>query len=294
MSFDFLYGDRLRITIKTGQPIEAKDVAEMLVGLNDEYIWYMVGHHRLKKKDVKGLAISEVSKGSQIYDLIPILIGGLQVANSIFDFTGHLKKGFDKYLGDGKKNPQSVDNTTSANSKNILKILKPVVSDNGTQINIGTLHLNINVTEVQAKTIQQGIIEQLTNSKIDALDLLGREQIKGFEESVSQIERPKELDQKDTVAKLITTIVIKNQVLFYWELNSEGEVTDKGYIESLHHKPHIVVFGNNQVEDEMTNSMSNRASLAYLVDVDVETLDNTPALYKITNIHKTLSKESLK
>lgn len=65
---------------------------------------------------------------------------------------------------------------------------------------------------------------------------------------------------------------------------------DKGIIESLTKQPIKLVFASDKIKKEILDLPENPFQQAFLVDVDVKTVDGKPALYKILNLKDSFEK----
>jgi hypothetical protein len=66
---------------------------------------------------------------------------------------------------------------------------------------------------------------------------------------------------------------------------------DKARIESIYKGDVKVVFDNESLKSKLLLEAPFPFSLAYIVDVDVETIDGRPALYKVLALHGTISRD---
>ena len=79
------------------------------------------------------------------------------------------------------------------------------------------------------------------------------------------------------------------KVVFYW-YQARGDMEVKsgntGVVESITSKALKVIFDKDEYKSKMLEIEENPFKMAYVVDVVVETVQEKPFAYKITNIHQ--------
>jgi hypothetical protein len=253
---------KLTITIENKRPIELLDFTESFESLAQEYYKFLNESDNKKiSKDTK-LYVQEIRSGSIITvlsDLTPILIPFVEDTNSIVEFAKFIKIGLEYFLGKTNVKPKDFDYKDCSNFNNIIK---PVAKDNGSNIifnadcNIESVTMNFNFSSLEANAIQNGIAREIEKIKIP--------------------------DKKD-----------HDKVLFYWDsakYDDKSKSVDKGYIDSLYEKPLRVTFDNPETKFKMLNIDNNPFHYAFIVDVEILTIQNTPSVYKILALHDSFLK----
>lgn len=239
-------------------PVELRVFTESLEGLASSYERYLLEnaypHEAIDQKS--RLYISQIKSGSIIIDLVdlfPIALAFAQDSNSIIEYSKHLKDVVDWFLGKSDKKVE-VDSQTV---KDITRFVEPVAKDRAAQFNIktvsvnGDIHLNFGINTQQGNAIQ--------NQAKRELDLLKIPQQTKYE-----------------------------KVLFYW-YQARGDIEVKsgysGVIESISARPLKVIFEKDEFKTKMLEIEENPFKMVYVVDVTVETVQEKPFAYKITELH---------
>ena len=188
-----------------------------------------------------------------------MVIPFVEHSNSVIEFTGFLKKGFEYFLGKTEEKPKDFDLKDCNNFNNIIK---PVAKDNGSNVtflgdfNFGDVTINVNFNSVEANAIQNGIIKE------------------------------KEMLKEPTQN-------IKRKVLFYWDsakYDDKSKSIDRGFIDSIHGSALKVTFEDDTTKSKMLDIEENPFHLAYIVDVEIHEIKNIPCLYKILSLHDSFLK----
>ena len=245
----------LTVNIKNKQPVDLIDFAQSMISLGAEYSEYIAESQNHLVSDEIKLYIKEIRPGLIITELValaPALMPFAEHANTVIDFTSHMKSCIDFLRGAGQK-PDSLDKQTLTR---IIKFVEPMAKDNGSVVqldasnNTGSITININSVEANA-------IQNKANKEIEKL--------------------------KEPIVGLHT------QVVLYWtQTRSDNKKGYKGVIESISNKETKVLFDNDEIQYEMIHGEEQIYEKAYVVDVYVETIKDKPAAYKIKKFHESI------
>lgn len=253
---------KLTIKIENKRPIEITDFTDSFNSLANQYYKYLSENENFKLSQDTKLYIKEIRSGSiitELSDLVPLVIPFVENSNSVIEFTGFLKKGFDYFLGKTEEKPKDFDYKDCNNFNNIIK---PIAKDNGSNVifngdwNFENVTVNFNFNSVEANAIQNGIQREKENLKEPTKN-------------------------------------IQNQVLFYWDsakYDEKSKSVDRGFIDSIHGSALKVIFDDPTTKSRMLDVAKNPFHLAYIVDVEVMEIKNTPSVYKILSLHDSFSK----
>lgn len=78
---------------------------------------------------------------------------------------------------------------------------------------------------------------------------------------------------------------VQTNMVMRWQQANSSPKGNKGIVESISGEPIRVVFASDDIHQSMIELDKNPFHHAYLVDIDVQTVNGKPALYKITKLH---------
>jgi hypothetical protein len=251
---------KLEIKINNENPVSLKDLSMSLLSFNHQFHKFVESETDRENEIGTELLIKEVRKGSIIIELVsqaapivPLLWNGgtlSQWSNVVQGVCGWL-------LGKVDKPPREL---TKQDLQEWNKFVEPVAKDHGSQMNInvsdgGTVINNFTINSTEANAIQNEI-----SKKIEQLD-----------EPEDHIHRRK---------------------VMYWyqaKFDPHSETGNRAIIDDLSKKSMKVIFENNAVKDEMLHPPEHFKKqwheLAYVVDVEVETVRGIPKMYKVLNYY---------
>ncbi|MBI2240786.1 MAG: hypothetical protein HYU59_08290 [Magnetospirillum gryphiswaldense] len=249
---------KLSIEIKNSKPVELLDLTNAFTSLSEQYERFVQrGEYAVNGADTR-LYIKEIRSGSIIADLVSMapqaafLVGHSQ---ELIDFAKDLKNVYDFFLGKSGNEPQR----TAGELNDCAQILQPVAKDGGSQMNLsvvvnGNVVQNVYMDSLQANTVR---------SRVDNHIALQRLPEAGTHE-------------KQT---------------FYWyqaRNDTKSATGDKGVIEAISRSAVKVIFANEKVKLDMIGDRVFQ--LAFIVDVEVQTISGKPAVYKVLNVHESFEK----
>ncbi len=246
---------RLTIEIRNERPVSLIDFSHSFLSLSDEFERYIRVHDEEAKARNVHLFIREVKSGSIIADLVayaPYALPIIQEANSVIKFSEYLAAVFKFLLGKSKDKPDF----KYKNLENFVGIVEPIAKDSASQYNFnttinGNIHLHFGLNSVEANAVQ--------NSAGREMELL-KEPVSGLHEKV---------------------------LLYFYQARTDpkSNVGDRVVIESIYPAPVKVIFSTDTLKARMLHSAENPFNSAYVVDVNVETINDKPMLYKIIEVH---------
>lgn len=249
---------RLTIKIEHSLPVELVDFTKGLTGLADEYRRFVKLQSGLAITDDVKLYIKEIRSGSIITDLVALSASGLPFIEntvSVLDFSKYLAVAFNFLTGKSAERPAF----TKQNLENINQLLEPIAKDNAAQFNCNTtingdVHLTINMSSLEAKAAQHSADREMKAMK---------DPVTGYHEMV---------------------------VLYWYQARNDmaGGTGDKAIIESIQRYPVKTICATPETKAAMIRDQGNPFTSAFLVDLNVETIDDKPVLYKVTKVHELL------
>jgi|TARA_B110001469_G_C9633711_1_gene317340 hypothetical protein len=247
---------RLEIKINNQAPVALQDLSLALLSFNRQFHKFVESETNRETDVGTELLIKEVRSGSIIVELVsqaapivPLLWEGGTLGQWAAVVEGTCKW----LLGKAESPPREM---SKQDLQEWNKFVEPVAKDNGSQMNInvsngGKVINHFSVNSNEAKAIQNQI---------------GR--------LVDDMDTPEDN--------------IHLRKVMYWyqtKFDPESDTGNRAIIDDLSKSSLKVIFENNAVKDAMLHSDSKFGKpwheLAYLVDVEVQTVRGTPKLYKV-------------
>lgn len=247
---------RLEIKINNTKAVGLEDLSLSLLAFNHQFQKF-VESETSKETDMSSeLLIKEVRSGSIIVELIShssSIVPLLWEGGSLTQWSKIAKEISGWLLGKTEKPPKEL---TKQDLQDWNKFVEPVAKDNGSQI-------NINVSD-NGKVIQQFIINSTeANAMQNRIGNL-----------ISDLDTPEGN--------------VHTRKIMYWyqaKFDQNSDTGNRAIIDDLSKSALKVIFDNNAVKDEMLHPDPKFGKpwheLAYVVDVEVETVRSKPKMYKV-------------
>ena len=207
------------------------------------------------------LYIREVRSGSIVVELVTLampIIPLVWEGGPLTEWVNHAKSILDWLLANTDKKPKDL---AKIDYKQWNSILEPIAKDSASQ-------LNFSVSD-NGRVINQFFIN--SSEANEAQNRIRRE--------LEKIDEPDDHMHKNKVMTWYQT-----------KFDTESHTGDKAVIESITKRPLKVIFENNAVKEAMLKGDPRFSrpwhELAYLVDVDVQTINGVPKIYTVINYHK--------
>lgn len=247
---------KLEIKINNEKPVALKDLSLSLLSFNHQFHKFIEAETDKTTDIGSELLIKEVRKGSIIVELVsqaapvvPLLWEG----GTLVQWCKVVKDVCDWLLGKIEKPPREV---TKQDLQEWNKFVEPVAKDHGSQMNInvsdgGTVINNFTINSTEANAIQNEITRQ-----------------------IEKFETPEDH-------------IYKRKVMYWYQtkFDPESDTGNRAIIDDLSKSSLKVIFENNAVKDSMLHPPEKFKKpwheLAYVVDVEVETVRGVPKMYKV-------------
>jgi hypothetical protein len=247
---------KIVVEIKNHYPVELLDLTQSLYSFAKEYEGYAYSEFEGADKRGTKLYVKEIRTGSIITELMPHAAGLLPLlseANTVVGFAKHLKTVIDWLRQPEVEEKPSISRTTLTN---VNSIVDPVAKDSASQLNIHTEIHNHAPVYITVNSSDANAIQHTARAELDLLraPIVGRH----------------------------------NKVVMYWwqTRNDTSQTGDRAIIESISPKPLKVIFDSERIKLNMLKLDDNLFKHAFIVDVDVETIENRPVLYKVVNVYE--------
>lgn len=251
----------LEISLLNSGPVPAAAFGDSFKSLQDEYQLFvdLVAPDEVTCSEVQ-LFVTKVREGSIVAELValaPLAIPFLENANSIIQFAKHLKNGFDVLL----HRPDESRALQRRSLTNLNNIVEPVARDGASQLNFqarvdGDVHVHIHLDSTSANAIQ--------NVARKALE-----------------------PNREKVPTSHTGVLM---YLYQARNDPRSNAGDRAIIESITPRPVKMVFADNTIKQRVLTVAENLFRLAFVVDVEVQTIGGRPALYKVIDLIDTFEK----
>ncbi len=254
------FSNKLEITINNKNPVVLTDLTMALLGVGQQFERFIENETSEQHAASSELFIKDVRSGSIIVELIaqampvvPLLWQG----GSLLEWVNHTKSVIEWLNGKLTNPPKDL---TKQDLKQWANILEPIAKDHGSQMNF---------------TVSNGgqVINQIFISSEQAN--AAQNQIK---REIEKLEEPNDHSQRKRV-----------MVWYQSKFDSSSSTGDKAVIESISKAPVKVIFENNAVKKAMlagdTRYPKQWHELAYIVDVNVQTVQGVPKVYTIINYY---------
>ena len=251
----------LEVVIKNTKPVVLTDLTLSLLAISQQFEEFVESALPPDAHVSSELLIKEVRNGSIVFELMahaipvaPLLWNG----GSILEWSKVAKDMMLFALGKAKNPPKEL-------SKNDLKqwdnILEPVAKDSGSQMNLMVRdHANVVVNQVI-----------INSADANAAQNNIRRLINEYDEPVD--------------------VTHKKRVMTWYQakFDPESQTGNRVKIESISKKPMRVLFDNNSIREAMYAQGSEFGvpwhKLAYVVDVQIQTVNEQPKVALITNFY---------
>jgi hypothetical protein len=254
--FEIDLDKRLEIKINNTKPVGLKDLSMSLLSFNHQFHKFVESETKKETEIGTELIIKEVRSGSIIIELVsqtapivPLLWDGgslLQWSKVVQDICSWL-------LGEIDRAPREI---SKQDLQEWNKFIEPVAKDHGSQ-------MNINVSD-GGKVINQII---LNSTKANAIqNQIGR--------LIEDMETPEEN-------------IHKRKVMYWYQtkFDPDSDTGNRAIIDDLSKSSLKVIFENSAVKEAMLHPDPKFSKpwheLAYVVDVEVETVKGVPKMYKV-------------
>jgi hypothetical protein len=254
MEIDFNH--KLEITIQNERPVVLTDLTLSLLGVSSQFQRFLEAEANRDYQPATELFIKEVRSGSIIIELVAMampIVPLLWDGGPLSQWTEQAKTLLLWFLGKADHPPKII---TKPDLTQWNSILEPVAKDSGAQI-------NINVSD-GGRVINQLIV---SSEQANAAQNRIRRELAKFEEPDDHIQ--------------------KRRVMLWYQtkFDVKSATGDKAVIEAITKRPTKVIFDNKAVKEEILRGDSRFQKpwheLAYVVDVEVQTVNGAVKLYTI-------------
>lgn len=257
---DIDLNNKLEIKINNTKPVLLEDLSLSLLSFNHQFHKFVESETNKETEIGSELLIKEVRSGSIIVELVALsapVVPLLWEGGTLGQWSKVVQDTCSWLLGKTETPPKEI---TKQDLKDWNKFVEPVAKDNGSQI-------NINASDGAT------VINQVTINSIEA---------NAIQNKISHL-----IDDMDTPEGNIH----KRKVMYWYQtkFDPNSETGNRAIIDDITKSGLKVIFENNAVKEAMLHSEPKFGKpwheLAYVVDVEVETVRGTPKMYKVLNYY---------
>jgi len=247
---------KLEIKINNEKPVSLKDLSLSLLSFNHQFHKFVEGETDKETDIGSELLIREVRKGSIIIELVsqaapivPLLWEG----GTLTEWSKVVQNVCGWLLGKLEKPNREL---TKQDLQEWNKFVEPIAKDHGSQMNIivsdsGQVINNFTINSTEANAIQNEITRH-----------------------IEKLDSPEDH--------------IHHRKVMYWyqaKFDPQSETGNRAIIDDVSRKSMKVIFENNAVKEAMLHPPERFKKqwheLAYVVDVEIETVRGEPKMYKV-------------
>jgi hypothetical protein len=246
----------LRIEIKNQRPVKLEDLTLSLLAFNHQFHIFIESETDQDSPISTELFIKDVKSGSIIVDLVthgaaiaPLIWEG----GSLQQWIKTIESIFQWLQGKSSSAPKELK---KQDLQDWNKVLEPVAKDNGAQLNLNVKDGNVTIYQISIGSNDANAMQNRIAKQLEALDL------------------PNEN--------------IHRRKVMYWyqaKFDKESDTGNRAKIDDISGRALKVIFENNQIKEEMLHPQKDFVrpwqDLAYVVDVEVQTVRNEPKVYKV-------------
>lgn len=254
----------LLVHIKPSKPIEINEFTSSLNAVSNLFTSYVQKNGSCDEQAQAKLYVEKVQEGSIIVYLTELVSSSIlpfiENANLIFEFATFIKNTCDYYIhGKGEKEELTISECNDFNN-----MLNMVAGDNKGEMEIGA------VVKGRGNNILVGCTLNYTDCNA------GQNQFK------------KEADRLKALAPVSEKY--SRQLMTIYQLRSDmgNDAGNRAIIEGISKKKVAVVFETDELKERILNSDCNPVKYAFLVDVEVQTVNERIGAYKVLALHDTI------
>lgn len=257
----------LRVHIKHSKPVEINEFTTSLNSISNLFSSYVQKHGEIEEQTKAKLYVEKIQEGSIIVCLTELVTSTLlpfaENVNIIVEFATFIKDVYNYFINGSGEKPE----LTLSECNDFNNMLSLVAGDNKGEMAIGAVIRGDN----------NNVLVGCTFNYIDSN--AGQNQLK------------LEAERLRAVAPLSEKYSRQLMTIYQLRSDMDSNVGNKAIIESLSHKKVSVVFETDKLKEDILNSESNPVKKAFLVDVEVQTVNNRIAAYKVLALHDVIDIE---
>jgi len=260
---------RIVIELHNNQPLDLLEFTASLTAFAREHKAFLKGKRPGVQVEESRVLIVDIRKGSTVLELLPVLapiIATAEVTNTVAEFVGHIRSAFDSLKSYGGR----LSDPTTQQLKNMADSVRGIAADSDGRL------------KMAARFSNGDVIQEFVIDKNEARTVL-----KNAIAQKAEIE-----DKRDTVFKKVLMRLHQSSVE---DLKVGKRTSEKGIVERISGSPLPLVYvsddAGSKIKQEILKPEGNPFQRGFIVDLDVETMNDKPRVYRILEVHQILDLE---
>ena len=259
-------GPRIVVEIHNGQPVDLLDLTSSLNAFSREYEANLKRSRPELDSEESRLLIVDVRKGSIVFEIAVALapfVAQAEILNTTIDFVKNLKSAL-SFL---EKPNGRLEDTNAQQLKNLHDTVKSIANDaNG--------HLNIYVRHEDGRVTQEIVIRKKEAINVQFNAMAQRKEI-GHQES-----------------ERLNKVLMRLHQSSVEDLRLGKRTSEKGVVERIDLNPRTLIYVSDHagriIKGAISDQQGNPFQKAFVVDVDVETVNGRPRAYRILEVYEVI------
>ena len=254
----------LQLHIKPSKPIEINDFTTSLNAVSNLFSSFVQKNGSTEELSQARLCVERIEEGSIVIYLAELvsstLIPFVENANIIIEFASFVKRTCEYYIhGKGEKEELSISDCSDFNN-----MLSLVAGDNKGEMSIGAV------------------------SKGDGNKIFVGCTFNYFDCNTGQNQLKKEMERLKKLSPISKKYLRQLMTIYQLRSDMENNSGNKAVIEGISNKKVALLFETDDLKERILRSDCNPVKRAFFVDVEVQTINDKIAAYKVLNLHETI------
>lgn len=253
----------IEIVIANQDPIDLIDFTASLTAMARVHEARLKATNPKIDVDETRLLIVDVRKGSVVLELLPVLapiISTVEFTNTAVAFVEHLGRAFAVLKRPGGR----IEDPTTAQLKNLGNAVQVIANDSAGELKIAAKYKN------------GAVIQEFLVTKREAQQI-----------SENASEQRREIEEKGSAEH--RRVLMRLHQTSAENLKIDKRTAEKGIVERIDGTPRPLIYASDlagqRIKDEILKADGNPFQKGFIVDLDVETVNGSPRVYRIVEVH---------
>ena len=264
-------GDRVIVTLNTGQPIELTDLSASFAALARIY----ERHYRTSGDTAPKLYVTKLETGSVILEIAPLVFSmGMPILDNaiiVADFAGRLWRGI-KAFSSAPTDPPRLDPPSKNDAADLREFIRPLTGKNGATL--GIKHAKYESDDGTRRTVVEYDFDEAQINRA-ALNIDNQKML------------PPQIDEIASTGGTHAEVMLFLEQANRGPGKEKGRTGDRGVIPDISKRVVPVYFQKiiQAQKESVMNGQDNPFEMVFVVTVHATVLDGEVQTYTVTNIH---------